>query len=159
MSASASLCELLRAGGIYHDVAGTSKRNVLRELVMRLPMLDESGRRVVFQELMAREALGTTAIGGGIAIPHLRNRTLLTVAEPSVTLCLLRDGVDFGALDQLAVHALFLVLSPSPTVHLRVLARVGVALRDDALGRLLAAGADCDALLKRIALIEKTRAR
>ena len=64
--------------------------------VLRLP--DEVDREFLFQVLVAREALEPTAIGDGIAIPHVRNPIVLHVPEPAITLCFLEAAVDFGAL-------------------------------------------------------------
>ena len=62
---------------------------------------------------------------------------MLHVEQPFVTLCLLRHAVDFDALDGLPVHALFVVVSPTVPVHLRILGRLGFVLRDRLLRDLL----------------------
>src|ERR1700716_1841357 len=67
------LAELLRAGGVFYDIAATDKRQVLREFVGRLPLPPEQGRATLLSVLEAREAMGSTGIGDGIAIPHVRN--------------------------------------------------------------------------------------
>jgi PTS system nitrogen regulatory IIA component len=88
--------------------------------------------------LDAREAMGSTGVGDGIAIPHVRNPILLHVDQPSVSLCLLRKPVEFGAIDGKPVHALFVVVSPSVPAHLKILAQLGFILRDADLRALLA---------------------
>ena len=74
---------------------------------MKLP--DDVDREFLYQVLLAREALGSTGIGDGIAIPHVRNPIVLHLSRPTVTLCFLEQPVDFGALDGQpvsdAVHA------------------------------------------------------
>src|SRR6266545_629914 len=67
-----SLCDLVRAGGINYDVGGTDKAEVLREVVTHLPLPPEIDREFLFTVLDAREKLGSTGIGEGIAIPHVR---------------------------------------------------------------------------------------
>lgn len=139
------LSALLTAGGIHHDVAGSDKASVLREIVQRLPLPDEVDRDFLVTTLEAREAMGSTGVGDGIAIPHVRNPILLHVASPFVTLCLLRHPVEFGALDGQPVHALFTVISANVPGHLRILGQLGFALHDEELRRLLtrrAPGAD-----------------
>jgi nitrogen PTS system EIIA component len=151
------LSELLRAGGIFHDVEGRDKSEVLREFVSRLPLPPGQDRASLYSVLEAREAMGSTGIGDGIAIPHVRNPIVLHVDHPFVTLCLLRHPVDFGAVDNKPVHALFIVVSPTVPAHLRILARLGFVLRDDVLRALLKAGTPAEDILGRIAMIESTR--
>jgi len=132
-----ALSTLLEAGGIHYDVGGADKSAALREVVARLPLPPDLDRDFLVTVLEAREAMGSTGIGDGIAIPHARNPILLHVSEPLVALCLLRHPVDFDAVDGVPVHALFLVVSPSIPVHLKILARLGLVLRDADLRRLL----------------------
>jgi nitrogen PTS system EIIA component len=149
--------ELLRAGGIHHDVRAGDKSAVLREFVARLPLPAEQNRETLRSVLEAREAMGSTGIGDGIAIPHVRNPIVLHVEQPFVTLCLLREEVDFEAIDGKPVHAVFMVVSPTVPVHLRILGQLGFLFRDEELRRLLRERAPADAILSRIELLEETR--
>lgn len=151
------MSELLRTGGIFHDVDAPDKHGVLREFVERLPLPAEQNREALLSVLEAREAMGSTGIGDGIAIPHVRNPIVLHLDHPFVTLCLLRNPVDFEAIDGKPVHALFMVVSPTVPVHLRILGQLGFLLRDDTLRRLLSERATADAILGRIELLELTR--
>jgi PTS system nitrogen regulatory IIA component len=119
-----------KAGGIFYRVDGTDKESVLRSVVdlMRLP--DQVDREFLLQILLERESLGSTAIGEGIAIPHVRNPIVLHVARPAVTLCFLENPIDFGALDGQPVKILFALISPSIRSHLHILSRLTFALRD-----------------------------
>jgi PTS system nitrogen regulatory IIA component len=98
--------------------------------------------------------LGSTGIGDGIAIPHVRNPILLHVAAPFVTLCLLRHPVEFGALDGLPVHALFTVISTNVPGHLRMLGQLGFVLHDEELRRLLKSRANGPDILARVRTAE-----
>jgi PTS system nitrogen regulatory IIA component len=149
-----TLAAMLEAGGIHHDVPGDDKASVLREVVARLPLPPEVDRDFVIAVLEAREAMGSTGIGDGIAIPHVRNPILLQVGEPSVTLCLLRNPVDFDAIDGEPVHALFTVVSSTVPTHLRILARMGFTLRDEELRERLRSRAPAAAVLERVRDIE-----
>lgn len=151
------LSELLSAGGIHHDVGGRDKASVLREIVQRLPLPADVDREFLVTTLEAREAMGSTGIGDGIAIPHVRNPILLHVTAPFVTLCLLRDPVDFGAVDERPVHALFTVISANVPGHLRILGRLGFVLHDDALRALLSRHAGAEEILARIREVEARR--
>jgi PTS system nitrogen regulatory IIA component len=153
----APLDVLVRAGGVFHDLPGRAKSEVLREFVERLPLPPEQDRAFLLSVLEAREAMGSTGIGDGIAIPHVRNPIVLHVDEPFVTLGLLRHSVDFGAMDGQPVHALFMVVSPTVPAHLRILARLGFVLRDDTLRELLRRRAPAAEILDRIGFVESTR--
>jgi PTS system nitrogen regulatory IIA component len=155
------LTEALRAGGIYYRIGGSDKVSVLHNVVetMRLPA--EVDREFLFEVLMAREALGSTAIGDGIAIPHVRNPVILHLERPMVTVCFLERAVDFGALDGKPVNVLFTLISPTVRAHLHLLSRLSYALRDPAFKDavvhqaaredLLAAAERCEAALDLVA--------
>ena len=148
------LSELLSSGGIHHEVDGRDKASVLRAIVQRLPLPPDVDRDFLATTLEAREAMGSTGIGDGIAIPHVRNPILLHVDAPFITLCLLRHPVDFGALDGERVHALFTVVSANVPGHLRILGQLGFALHDDELRRLLARRAPAAEILTRVQAVE-----
>ena len=151
------MSELLRAGGIFHDIEAADKLAVLREFVARLPLPPEQNRDALLSVLEAREAMGSTGIGDGIAIPHVRNPIVLHVARPFVTLGLLRRPVDFDAVDGRPVHALFMVVSPIVPVHLRILGQLGFLLRDDTLRGMLRDRVPATAIIERIELLEATK--
>jgi nitrogen PTS system EIIA component len=125
-----TLCGALRAGGIVYRLDGADKATVLRSLVDNMRLPEEVDREFLFKVLLAREALGSTGIGDGIAIPHVRNPIVLHVSQPSVTLCFLEQPVDFGSLDRQPVHTLFSLVSPTVRAHLHLLSRLSFALRD-----------------------------
>jgi PTS system nitrogen regulatory IIA component len=143
------LAQLLQAGGIHRDVEGGDKHAILAGIVRRLPLPGEVDREHLLAILEAREAMGSTGIGDGIAIPHVRNPILLHVDRPLVALFLLRHPVDFESIDRKPVHAVFFVVSPSVPAHLRILAELGFALRDPELRELLRIQAPDDRLLRR----------
>jgi nitrogen PTS system EIIA component len=153
----APLSELIRAGGIHHDVGGEGggKVGVLKEIVARLPLPADADREFLVTVLEAREAMGSTGIGDGIAIPHVRNPILLHVPAPFVTLCLLREAVEFDAMDGKPVHALFTVISSSVPTHLRILSQLGFVLRDKMLRGLLEQRAAAAAILARVRELEQ----
>jgi len=148
------LSALLSAGGIHHDVGGRDKASVLRAIVERLPLPSDVDREFLTTTLEAREAMGSTGIGDGIAIPHVRNPILLHVTAPFVTLCLLRDPVNFDAVDGKPVHALFTVVSSNVPGHLRILGQLGFVLRDEQLRRLLVRRSPTAEILARVQAVE-----
>lgn len=148
------LSDLLQTGGIHVEVGGEDRSGVLREVVTRLPLPRDYDREFLVTVLEAREAMGSTGIGDGIAIPHARNPIVLHVERPLVALCLLRHPVEFEAVDGIPVHALFVVISPSVPVHLKILARLGLVLRDAELRQLLRTRASSEEIRRRIQELE-----
>lgn len=125
-----SLSEALLAGGIVYRLVGTDKESVLGAAVEAMHLPDEVDREQLLRVLVAREALASTGIGDGIAIPHVRNPIVLHVPRATITLCFLEKPVDFGALDGQPVHCLFTMVSPTVRAHLHLLSRLAFALRD-----------------------------
>ncbi len=124
------LVDALQAGGIFYRVGGAEKESVLRAIVETMRLPEEVDREFLFRVLLAREALGSTGVGDGIAIPHVRNPIVLHVSRPTITLCFLEKPVDFGAIDGKPVHALFSLISPTVRAHLHLLSRLAFVLRD-----------------------------
>ena len=131
------LSNALERGGVFYRLAGTNKASALRSVVEVLRLPDEVDREFLFQVLVAREALEPTAIGDGIAIPHVRNPIVLHVPEPAITLCFLEAAVDFGALDGQPVRSLFTLISPTVKAHLHLLSRLTFALRNPGFKKLI----------------------
>ena len=130
------LSEAIEAGGIHYRVSGTTRDEALRNVVSLMRLPEEVDREYLYQMLLARETLGPTGVGDGIAIPHVRNPVVLHV-RPAVTLCFLEQPVDFGSLDGIPARALFLLVSPTTRAHLHLLSRLGAALHDPDLKRLV----------------------
>ena len=123
-----SLFEALEAGGIHFQLEDSDKEHALRALVRVLPLPESVDRELLLQLFLAREASASTAIGDGIAIPHVRNPIVLNVSRPAVTLAFLAHPVDFGALDGKPVDILFSIVSPTTRSHLQLLSRLSFAL-------------------------------
>ncbi|MEI6876964.1 MAG: PTS sugar transporter subunit IIA, partial [Spirochaetota bacterium] len=89
-----------------------------------------------------------------IAIPHVRNPVVLNVAKPSVTLCFLERPIDFRAIDGKPVDVMFAIVSPTVRVHLHLLSRLGLVLRDEAFKQALHARSGDVELLAALARAE-----
>lgn len=131
------LADALQAGGIFYRIGGSDKASVLRNVVEHIRLPEEVDREFLLRVLLARENLDSTAIGDGIAIPHVRNPIVLHVARPMITLCFLDRPVDYDALDGKPVYALFTLVSPTVRAHLRMLSRLSFALHDPRFRKLI----------------------
>jgi nitrogen PTS system EIIA component len=124
------IAEALQAGGIFYRLGGADRESALRAVVETMRLPDEVDREFLLRVLLAREAMASTGIGDGIAIPHVRNPIVLHVPKPMVSLCFLERPIEYGAIDGQPVHALFAMVSPTVRAHLHQLSRLSFALRD-----------------------------
>lgn len=149
-----TVAEALRRGGVARGVEAQNVSEVLRALVARSP-LPEEHHATLLEGLEEREALSSTGIGHGIAVPHPRNPLEGIVEESSITCCCLATPVSFGSLDGEPVSVAFLLLSPSVKAHLPLLSRLAFCLSRPDVVALVADGcAGIDSLIETIAAVE-----
>jgi PTS system nitrogen regulatory IIA component len=125
-----SLAEALRAGGVHAHVPGSDLASVLRHIVTSLPLADGADRDMLLQVLLARDALGVTAVGGGIAIPHVRTPIILAPVDAVLALSFLTMPLGLHASDGQAVDTFFFLICPTVHVHLAMLAKLAYCLKD-----------------------------
>jgi PTS system nitrogen regulatory IIA component len=95
-----------------------------------MPLTDAAERELLLDVMLAREALGSTGVGDGIAIPHVRSPIMLHATHPSITLCFLEQAIDFRAIDGRPVHTFFSFVTLTIRSHLYLLSRLSAALQD-----------------------------
>lgn len=149
------LLDALKRGGINYRVEGSDKGSVLRSVVDLMHLPSEVDRNFLYQVLLARESLGSTAIGDGIAIPHVRNPIVLHILEPTITLCFLEHPIDFEALDGLPVSVLFTLVSPTVRAHLHLLSKLAFALKDPQFKAAMTRRGSRDEIYKEVLRIEE----
>ncbi len=142
-----SIFEAVEAGGIHYNVQGHDKETILKNVVDLLDLSEEIDPEFLLQVLLTREAVGTTAIGDGIAIPHVRNPILLQLPVSKIALCFLEEPVDFDAPDGKPVTVLFTLTSPTVKVHLHLLSSLSYALKNQDLKKALTDRADRQTIL------------
>ena len=126
-------------------VKASGKKALLAELAAKAAALYKLDERRLFDRLLERERLGSTGIGGGIAIPHGR---MAGMEKPVGLFARLGHPVDFDSIDERPVDTVFLLLAPegAGADHLKALARVSRLLRDRSLVEKLRATDKADAL-------------
>ena len=103
------ISDFLTPADIVIDMRTSQKRQVLQKLARKVAVgLDLDGDYIA-SELLKREALGSTGMGNGAAIPHAR---LPTVTRPRGVLARLKPAVEFEAIDGEPVDLVFLLLLP-----------------------------------------------
>lgn len=137
-AAGLSLADALAFGGVAYGMSAGDHDELLRAALQGLPLADaDVDRQTLIDLFLARERLGTTAIGDGVAIPHPRYPLVLALLRPAVRLCFLDSPWDLDAPDGKPIDTLFLMACPTVHVHLRLLARLASALCSDPFRQLL----------------------
>ncbi len=127
------LMDFLVEEAIIFDLKSADKAGALKEMVEALrnaQKISSKDTENILEALAKREKLGSTGIGGGVAVPHTKH---VSVTKLMGTLARSKTGVEFDALDGEPVHLLFLLLSPSESSssHLAALERIATLIRDN----------------------------
>lgn len=123
------LSDLLAPDGILPSLDVTCKKQALQELASRASAVTGVDERQIFETLLQRERLGSTGLGRGIAIPHVKLKHLSGIT------CLfarLPQAIDFDSQDGEPVDLIFLLLAPEHAAgdHLKALARISRLVRE-----------------------------
>ena len=127
------ISELIGDDLIIDDLAPGGKMDVLREFAR---LLEDAGKvpdkEGLARVLAAREALGSTGIGDGVAIPHGKLKGLKGLV---LAFARSKAGVDFDSLDGAPAHLFFLIVAPedAPGEHLKALARISRLMKNSGL--------------------------
>lgn len=154
-----SLASAIERGGVHDQVRGDDRASVLGEVVATLPISDAAERDLVLSIMLAREKEVSTAIGEGIAIPHVRTPLVFAGQPPAIAVCYLAGRVPFGAIDGEPVHVVFAMMTPTIRVHLQMLSRLSLVLHDAAFKQALAAHASIGELLPHVRRVEQVLAQ
>jgi PTS system nitrogen regulatory IIA component len=120
--------ELLSLKGVFLDVPATDRPTLLRELARSAEAATRVPAERIFAEVVKREDLGSTGVGNGLALPHVR---LAEIARPSALFARLQRPIDFDAVDGQGVDLVVLLLLPNASkLAQSALACVAKAFRD-----------------------------
>ena len=140
----------LNGDAVSCDIKAQNKDGVIGELVALLvkagSIKDKDGAKLT-QILLDREALGSTGIGQGVAIPHGKSNCVSKLVS---AFGVSRAGVNFDSLDGETVHLFFLLVAPEDSAgpHLKALARISRLLKDRHFRESLRAARDEKLLVK-----------
>jgi mannitol/fructose-specific phosphotransferase system IIA component (Ntr-type) len=126
------LSDLLSPATINLDLKSADRDSVLGELVNQIPLLanQPDARQTLLRALREREQLHSTGIGDGIALPHSRNALVGLVDQPIIVFGRHKQGIPYDAIDRVPARLFFLLIAPTVTLHLAILARLSRLLRD-----------------------------
>lgn len=123
------LSDLIFPGSISFALPAATKKQALEELARVAAPASKVDTKDLFNSLLQRERLGSTALGRGIAVPHVHVRGLTRIVCHFARLA---KPIDFEAPDNQPVDLIFLLLSPEHASgdHLKALARISRLVRD-----------------------------
>jgi PTS system nitrogen regulatory IIA component len=147
------LSDLLEPQAVLADVVAGNKRALFGALGDAATNVWSLDAATVANGLAAREKLGTTGFGGGVAVPHARIEGLASVRG---VFARLTRPIEFAAVDELPVDLIFMLLSPpeAGADHLKSLARVSRRLRDRNFAEKLRGAGSRDALYALLTAVE-----
>jgi PTS system nitrogen regulatory IIA component len=147
------ISDLLQPSLVTIDFAAAGKDDLLERMARQAASAAGIDAAAARDAIMARERLGSTAVGGGIAIPHGR---IAGLSAPVAVFVRTATPVAFDAADNAPVDLLFLLLTATTAgaAHLRMLARISRLLRDPVLCQALRAAPDAATVLQRVAAAE-----
>lgn len=143
----------IERGGIFTRIDARAPDAIVQALIERAALPAACDRAALLQLLRDREALGSTGVGDGIALPHPHAQALPGIERPWVVMGLLDEPVDWHAYDGQPVDTVCVLLCPSGDVHLRLLGSLARALHDPVLRSMLRERADRKAIIERVRAI------
>jgi PTS system nitrogen regulatory IIA component len=144
---------LLRKGGIRRDVGAAGVINLIEEIIANLPGTTPPVRQLLRQRLREASSISWAAVGGGLALPHLRTPVALGRDAGTLAIILLRDELMLPepAPDEQPVTCLLFFVAPSPRAHLEILAQLSVSLSRGNLRKTIMDGAPDDRIFAALA--------
>ncbi len=125
------LTELVAEQTPFYLVDPVDMPKALATLMRVLPLPEGLDRQALLNALLDREEVMSTAIGNGVAIPHVRQFGSQSLQHDVVVVAYLFEPVDWKAPDGQPVHTIFLVLASDETRHLQILAEIAQLASDE----------------------------
>jgi len=121
--------EFLAPSDVFIGIRGSNKTQVLEDLCRRAASTLKVDANKITADILKREELGSTGVGGGVAIPHTR---IADVKKPFGLLARLKSAIEFDSIDHQPVDLIFLLLLPMASAgeQLNALAMAARRLRD-----------------------------
>jgi PTS system nitrogen regulatory IIA component len=129
---------------------------LLKNLIGTIDIPPSVDRKTLLNAVLEREALMSTAIGNGIALPHPRHPLLTESSDQFVTIAYTEQGLQWEALDGSPVHTVILIVSASARMHLHTLSRINFFCQQESFRVQLRNRVPAAEILKNIEEIERT---
>jgi PTS system nitrogen regulatory IIA component len=140
---------------VFYLIDPIDMANAIRQVVGLASLQKSVDRKVLVDALLSREEMMSTAIGNGIAIPHVRLFDSMSLQEDIVAVAYLFEPVDWVAPDEKPVHTLFFVLAADEARHLQILAEIAQLASDEDFVEFLRTMPPRESLIERIQQLEE----
>ena len=146
------LAAILPLANVQVGVDATSKKRVFEQAGVLFENQHAIARATVTDNLFARERLGSTGLGHGVAVPHGRIKGMKSLKSPLAAFVRLVEPIPFESPDGKPVNLLFFLLIPDHVTqrHLEILSEIAEMFSDDALRTALATDPDPKSVYARI---------
>jgi len=149
-----NLASLVERGGVYHNVPGATPQELLAAVINCLPPMPSLDVNDLYREILEREALVSTGIGKGIALPHPRNPMIGEDGGPFVAVVFPAQALDWNAPDGGKVHTVFLIVSSSVKQHLGTLSKINFLCQQEGFYSLITEKASEESIIMAIRKVE-----
>ena len=153
------LASLIERGGVHYNVPGASQKELLAGAIGLLPLFPAIDPRDLLREILDREALASTGIGKGIALPHPRMPMAGDASPPLVALIFPAVNLDWNTPDGGKVHTIFLIVSSTAKQHLGVLSKINFLSQQEKFYSMIKARSPKEEIIASIREAETTWAR
>ncbi|AEE17668.1 PTS sugar transporter subunit IIA [Treponema brennaborense] len=142
-----NVCDLIEKGGVFYGVPGAAAADVYAFVCAHADFPAEISADVFCRELISRDALMSTAVGNGIALPHPTHPLLKDASLQRIFLCFPERPLDMNAPDGRPVSSLFILLTGGSRCHLDILSQLANLFQKTSVRHLLERQADKNTLL------------
>lgn len=150
MEPDLNICEMIHLGGVYKNIEGTTSKEIYDSISKKINLPSGITPQILSEELYKREAVLSTAVGNGIAIPHAQHSLLKNFTDQRVAVCYLKEPIEMKAPDNRCVYVMFVLLTSSVQSHLQMLSRLARLFQKSEFKKALEAHVDEPELLTEI---------
>ena len=136
------LAQLIHRGGVFKNVEGNTPQEIYAKVSKMIDLPDGMTSDTVYNALCDREAVLSTAVGNGIALPHARAPIMRDASEQRICVVYLKNPIDMKAPDEREVFVMFVLLAHNSQIHLKVLSSLAALFRNSQFKKAL--GLRCD---------------
>ena len=124
------LAQLIHRGGVFKNVEGSTPQEIYSKVCKMIDLPAGMTSETVYNALCDREAVLSTAVGNGIALPHARAPIMRDASEQRICVVYLKNPIDMKAPDEREVFVMFVLLAHNSQIHLKVLSSLAALFRD-----------------------------
>ncbi|MBQ6781366.1 MAG: PTS sugar transporter subunit IIA [Treponema sp.] len=148
MFSDVNIADLIKKGGVFKEVEGTSPSEVYEHISELVSLPDYISSAEFVDALCQREQVLSTAVGNGIAMPHAQASIIKNPEDQKIAVCYLRRAIDMNAPDGIRVFVMFVLLTSGVQPHLQVISALAKVLHRQEVKKALERCAGLDELLR-----------